>query len=1017
MPEPITTKFMMLKAAEIIWGYAAKRILGEGLTLDLVDGSSEIAFERLGARLTTPNDRTLHDLAVSVAGIDANVANDEQISQMIADAETIIKPLNLEFILRCSMKSEIVARELIALATAKYNADYDYTTKRLVQLYVRRLVYLAAKTSAFPEKALRETLHRQNSATESLQSLTNVLKAVSEEIRSVSTRLDDLSSTAGQFTAAYCEAFRSAHDRMSLMGVNAPDEAKEHNLSIAYVKLRAKDANTEPLPVSDALPSHKSILITGSPGSGKTTLMKWLGVHAATGTHEGGLFSWNGRVPFLLQLRTKVSRTSDAVEIKLPKVGQFHLAVDMVHNPPSGWEERIIRDGRALILVDGIDEVPTSLRERTWNWLEQMIKECPDSVIVVSSRPRALYRSDGRIHPSIPMALTLLELEPLRLEDMELLVQQWHVSVAAEYNKRNDSVDRAQRLQTECPKLLEKLRYSKPLQNLAETPLLCALICAVHHARNGFLASTRVELYDEAVKILLKIRDDVRSIPSQSDYPNVTDRDRRKLLRRLAFWMLDRDFDEIDAATVDEQLSLWLDDLNLSFDASEVRKLLCERTGLLLYAADDMICFAHRTLQEFLAADYLEREGLIGPILDRSNDPNWWEAIQFFVSLCDKLRRENVLSALLKEGSHHAIVLASVCVEACEDIEADFAPIVASRLSQLVPPETDEDVGALVALDFRVVPIMYIDPKWSLERRFRSIRVLTTVGGELALDKLAKFANNANLDDAHMLLKNMPRAPDLGTFAERVMNPALIRSGAEIRINSRSDLELLPLCTSLRGLEIVPGMSFNASMLENLSDLRTLIANDTRITDPGALVMLKRLTKISISGAEVMSVDFIRQMPNLEEIDVSLCSVTLNSPSFELPQLQVFDGSNTALSQIVWLAGSEKLRYCDISMTGVYDIQVLASCVGLDHLDISYTAVKDISVVRHMRSLRWLDLSNTSVTDLHAIGVLPRLDTLWVNRSQIIDYLDAKDRNRLESVFSDDRIQWRRIRELQERLR
>lgn len=97
--------------------------------------------------------------------------------------------------------------------------------------------------------------------------------------------------------------------------------------------------------------------------------MWWLAAHAAAGTLGPELGELNGLVPFVLPLRTLRARGAALpTPAELPAVAR--LPVDA---PPDGWAGRILKAGRALLLVDGLDEVPQGDREAAHAWLSASI--------------------------------------------------------------------------------------------------------------------------------------------------------------------------------------------------------------------------------------------------------------------------------------------------------------------------------------------------------------------------------------------------------------------------------------------------------------------------------------------------------------------------------------------------------------------------------------------------------------------------------------------------------------------
>ncbi|MGB3613710.1 MAG: hypothetical protein WBA10_07950 [Elainellaceae cyanobacterium] len=54
--------------------------------------------------------------------------------------------------------------------------------------------------------------------------------------------------------------------------------------------------------VDEAMCDCRRLLIRGGAGAGKSTLMQWLAVRAASQSFEGNLVTWNTKIPFFIRL-------------------------------------------------------------------------------------------------------------------------------------------------------------------------------------------------------------------------------------------------------------------------------------------------------------------------------------------------------------------------------------------------------------------------------------------------------------------------------------------------------------------------------------------------------------------------------------------------------------------------------------------------------------------------------------------------------------------------------------------
>ncbi|WP_446678303.1 NACHT domain-containing protein [Streptomyces scopuliridis] len=91
-------------------------------------------------------------------------------------------------------------------------------------------------------------------------------------------------------------------------------------------------------------------------------------------------------VPFVLRLRAFTT----ADELPLPEDFLRASGVPLHGSAPAGWAERLLTGGRALVLADGVDKVPTRQRSRTETWLRSLISAFPEARYVVTTRPSAV---------------------------------------------------------------------------------------------------------------------------------------------------------------------------------------------------------------------------------------------------------------------------------------------------------------------------------------------------------------------------------------------------------------------------------------------------------------------------------------------------------------------------------------------------------------------------------------------------------------------------------------------------
>ena len=344
------------------------------------------------------------------------------------------------------------------------------------------------------------------------------------------------SQTKKQFETRYRRLFVSQFDRLHLFGVDLMKNARQP-LTVAFIKLRAKLPHDEgdrraleaypademqhatpkgarlrfrdgrTVSAAKALTSHKRILVTARAGYGKTTLLKWAGVQVANASTDDELAAWKGRNVFFVQLRHFTKK-------KLPNFTALaHAHPELA--PLSGkhsrdWTEAQLNAGRAIVLLDGMDEINAAKREQTCSWIEQLVIAYPETIVVVSSRPYAVDQESHSYAELHSLDFCMMELQKIEAERVEGFVKSWHMAMGSQHSKYPDKTV----LPKQEARLLSELKRRKELQSLAETPLLCAMLCALNLSDSHELPLDRIQLYTECVELLLG-RDGARGVGLQ----------------------------------------------------------------------------------------------------------------------------------------------------------------------------------------------------------------------------------------------------------------------------------------------------------------------------------------------------------------------------------------------------------------------------------------------------------------------------------------------------------------------
>ena len=137
-------------------------------------------------------------------------------------------------------------------------------------------------------------------------------------------------------------------------------------------------------------PTFRQLAILAWGGSGKTTLLKHIAY--CYGSSQAPR-SAPTLIPFLLFLRKHRDTIAQANPPSLPDLITTHhipnlpAATDL--QMPPDWAKQVLKNGRAIVMLDGFDEVPKAQRLQVARWINQQMHRYGKSVFILTSRPKA----------------------------------------------------------------------------------------------------------------------------------------------------------------------------------------------------------------------------------------------------------------------------------------------------------------------------------------------------------------------------------------------------------------------------------------------------------------------------------------------------------------------------------------------------------------------------------------------------------------------------------------------------
>ncbi|MFF0725681.1 NACHT domain-containing protein [Streptomyces sp. NPDC004134] len=775
---------------------------------------------------------------------------------------------------------------------------YDTLFAECVAYYVR----IVRSLPVFEERAAAELLAR-----------TSTLGA---EVARILERLPDRSLFAPDgsdldtgFRRTYLELVSRELDEVELFRGTSDQTAPQRvRLSVAYVSLRTTGGDTGPRRSIRALPQlrpdmsnweeggHESsgmrveaalsggnrVLLRGEAGSGKTTLLRWLAITAARGGFTDELAEWNGRTPVFVKLRDYTGRKPPNPEAMLDGVAGPITGV-----MPRGWVERQLDAGKALLLIDGVDELLHRERQAVRDWLRRLLGQYEDVRVVVTSRPAAagadwLRRED----------FTALHLDRMTPPDLAAFVRQWHQAVRELGGELPCAVDDIPQYEQS---LLTSLKDRAHLQSLASTPLLAAMLCAMHLNRGRHLPRDRMELYRNALHTLVHDRDADRRVPSAAD-SKFSLGDKLVILRDLAWRLSDNNRTEIDADRAAGYVTAKLNGMRHldGLEGTQALGQLRQRSGILRSPAEDRIDFVHRTFQEYLAAEEAAEEDRIGNLVERAHLDLWRETIIMTAGHANARQRAELLDGILDRAEaepRHARtlrLLAASCQETLRSVPDGLADRLDESVAALLPARRKTDPPALAAVGPTLLRWLPRSLEGLTEKAAaQTVRTVALIGGETALDMLSGFVG----DEREEVLQELIRAWDYfdaDAFTDRVLcrlplaeRIVHIGHSGQLRAAKRlPGLRRIVVDHPLRGLDFVADLrplrtlqvtelieEADLSVLRGHPDLEVLLLNDARsVSEVSVLAELTRLYWLVLPLTEDLDLDLLRRHPDLRGV-------------------------------------------------------------------------------------------------------------------------------------------------------
>ncbi|MGF1486380.1 MAG: GUN4 domain-containing protein, partial [Prochloraceae cyanobacterium] len=481
------------------------------------------------------------------------------------------------------------------------------------------------------------------------------------------------------------------------------------------------------------------LAIIGPPGSGKTTLVQHLRLTYANAELFKKYLSSQRLFPIILYLKEeKVGESIANHSIDLLELIEKQELIQKL-DVPRDWIESKLNTKDCLILLDGLDEIGSKTkREKVSKWLEKQIEKYSNIHFIITSRPFG-YRNN----PVKNIRFTL-EVQPFNLKQMHSFLENWYLQNEILANNFEDNYKIRETAKNKSQDLINRIKKSSALAEMALNPLLLTMIATVHCFR-GFLPKRRVELFAEICDVLLGRRQDEKGITQ-----NFTPDQKKAILQVLALKLMQKrerqfELEEADLLIKDELDKLTDSQIKSKNFIEDIETL----SGLLVEKEKGIYEFAHFNFQEYLAAaqikDYsleffpkfifykrlfLLRISLIlywtivktlkrNTVLTKEiiDDPWWYETICLYAAISDATY---LIQAALIKSDLVSLNLALDCVEQGLKVSPEVREEVIAKLEQGLE-SSDKEIFKLaveVKLARRFKKLLRLDDNFKIDTNY-----------------------------------------------------------------------------------------------------------------------------------------------------------------------------------------------------------------------------------------------------------------------------------------------------------
>ncbi|KPQ39595.1 MAG: putative NTPase (NACHT family) [Phormidium sp. OSCR] len=391
------------------------------------------------------------------------------------------------------------------------------------------------------------------------------------------------------------------------------------------------------IPGIEAVKNYGKLRVLGKPGIGKTTFLQHLAIQCNQGEFAPE------QVPIFILLREFAEAAKRQNDVSLFNYIYQTLTRSGLTDPAE--LERLLIEGRVLILLDGMDEVINQDINATIREVRSFSNQYHRNRFVVSCRTAA---QELTLH-----GFTDVEIAPFSTVQITTFAQKWFVTLG------NPATSQGQ---SQAAEFIEKLDLPENWQfrQLVVTPLFLHLSCWLFQGQGQF-PTKRTAFYKQGLDLLLGKWDETKGVTRDDAYRGFLLPQKIRLLSQLAAVTFEKGQYFFEQRVIEQYIEDYLKNLpemnlepeELQLESEAMLKAIEAQHGLLIERARGIFSFSYLVFQEYLTARKIVAthnlralEQALGGLVSHITDPHWHEV---FLLTAAMLRSADSLVQLMKQ--------------------------------------------------------------------------------------------------------------------------------------------------------------------------------------------------------------------------------------------------------------------------------------------------------------------------------------------------------------------------------